>query len=143
MKKLILFSVLLFLVVSLVACAADKKPAKQTQTSVNSTSKIEVYYFHYTRRCTTCQAVETESQKAIQTLYPEQTKKGLIIFKSVNLDDKTSEDLAKKCKADGQTLLVISGSKRFDLTEQGFMYAVNKPEKLMQELKTAIDPLLK
>ena len=142
MKKLISFSVLMLFVVSLVTCAADNKPAKQTKTSVGSASKIEVYYFHFTRRCATCQAVETESQKAIQTLYPEQTKKGLITFESVNLDEKTSETLAKKCNADGQALLVICGEKRIDLTDKGFMYALSSPEKLEAELKKTIDPFL-
>ena len=142
MKKLVSFSVLMLFVVSLVTCAADNKPAKQAKTSVNSASKVEVYYFHFTRRCATCQAIETESQKAIQALYPEQVKKGLITFKSVNLDEKTSEDLAKKCNADGQALLVICGDKRIDLTDKGFMYARSSPEKLKAELKKTIDALL-
>jgi len=130
---------LILLVVSffqLNGMAADKK----TQTTVSKSSKIEIYYFHFTRRCVTCLAVETETQAAIASLYPVQYKKGLITFKTVNLDEKTSEALAKKCKAEGQALLIISGSKRFDLTEQGFMYAKSSPEKLKAELKKTIDP---
>jgi len=141
MKKLISLSVLLLLVVSFFtvsSVAADKK----TQTAVSKSAKVEVYYFHFTRRCVTCQAVEAESQKAIAALYPVQAKKGLITFKSVNLDEKSSEILAKKCNVSGQTLLVISGGKRVDLTEQGFMYAKSSPDKLKAELKRTIDPLL-
>ncbi len=118
--------------------AADKK----TQVAVSKSSKIEVYYFHFTRRCMTCNAVEDVSKEAISTLYPTQFKKGQITFKSVNLDEKTSDVLAKKCKTEGQALLVISGGKRIDLTEQGFMYAKSNPEKLKAELKKTIDPLL-
>ena len=141
MKKLISLSVLLLLVVSFFtvsSVAADKK----TQTAVSKSAKVEVYYFHFTRRCVTCQAVEAESQKAIAALYPVQAKKGLITFKSVNLDEKSSEILAKKCNVSGQTLLVISSGKRVDLTEQGFMYAKSSPDKLKAELKRTIDPLL-
>jgi len=141
MKKLISLSVIVLLVVSFFSVntlAADKK----TQTTVSKSAKIEVYYFHFTRRCVTCQAVETETQAAIGTLYPVQAKKGLITFKAVNLDEKTSEALAKKCNAEGQALLVISGGKRIDLTEQGFMYAKSSPEKLKAELKKTIDSLL-
>ena len=105
------------------------------------TTKIEVYYFHFTRRCMTCNAVEDVSKEAISTFYPTQFKKGQITFKSVNLDEKTSDVLAKKCKTEGQALLVISGSKRIDLTEQGFMYAKSNPEKLKAELKKTIDSL--
>ncbi|MGB4414610.1 MAG: nitrophenyl compound nitroreductase subunit ArsF family protein [Paludibacter sp.] len=112
-------------------------------TSMYAASKVEVYYFHYTRRCVTCQAVEAESQKIISTLYPKEMKEGKIEFIGVNLDEKNSKTIARKCKAEGQSLLVISGSKRIDLTEEGFMYAKTKPEKLKAELKKVIDPLLK
>jgi len=111
--------------------------------SLQAVTKVEVYYFHYTRRCVTCQAVETETQKAIQQLYPEQFKKGLVTFKSVNLDEKSSETAAKKCKAEGQSLLIISNNKRVELTEQAFMYAKSNPEKLKAELKKVIDNQLK
>lgn len=139
MKNLISLSLVLLVVsfFSVNTFAVDKK----TQTTVSKSAKIEVYYFHFTRRCVTCQAVEKETQAAIAALYPVQAKKGLIAFKAVNLDEKTSEALAKKCKAEGQALLVISGNKRFDLTEQGFMYAKSSPEKLKAELKKTIDSL--
>jgi len=140
MKKIILVSVLFLFVVTFftgTTIAADRK----TQAAISKPAKVEVYYFHFTRRCATCQAVETESKKAVATLYPTQAKKGLITFKSVNLDDKGTETIAKKCKAEGQALLVIRAGKRIDLTDKGFMYALNSPEKLKAELKKAIDPL--
>jgi hypothetical protein len=141
MKKLISLSVLALLVVSFFtvsSIAANKK----AQTVVSKSAKVEVYYFHFTRRCMTCNAVESESKAAIAALYPTQAKKGLITFKAVNLDEKTSEALAKKCNAEGQALLVISGGKRVDLTEQGFMYAKSSPDKLKAELKKVIDALI-
>ena len=39
-----------------------------------STTKIEVYYFHFTRRCMTYQNVEKVSKNAVETLYPEKVK---------------------------------------------------------------------
>lgn len=110
--------------------------------NVFAAAKIEVYYFHYTRRCTTCQAVETESQKIISALYAKEIKEGKIKFTSVNLDEKNNNALADKCKAEGQALLVISGKNRIDLTDQGFMYATSKQNKLKAALKKAIDSLL-
>lgn len=142
MKKLIFLPVLILIIVSLFSVSANAQVAKTTRASVSNTPKVEVYYFHFTRRCATCQAVETESQKAITALYPAQAKKGTISFKSVNLDEKTSAALAKKCNAEGQALLVLGKGKRIDLTEKGFMYALNSPEKLKAELKKAIDPML-
>ncbi|MDD4921156.1 MAG: nitrophenyl compound nitroreductase subunit ArsF family protein [Bacteroidales bacterium] len=108
-----------------------------------TSAKVEIYYFHFTRRCITCNAVEAESKKAIEALYPALVKSGQISFKGLNLDDNSSKSQAKKCGAEGQSLLVIGGNKRIDLTSQGFMYARNNPEKLKAELKNAIDPMIK
>jgi len=121
--------------------AAGMNAQKSTKKPENP-AKIEVIYFHYTRRCLTCNAVEAETLKALETLYQSQYKSGKITFKSVNLDEKDSKAIAEKCKAEGQALIIISGKKRFDLTETGFMYARSNPEKLKAELKKAIDFLL-
>jgi hypothetical protein len=142
MKKRMSLSVLLLLVVSAFTVSATKVE-KKTQALISKTAKVEVYYFHFTRRCVTCQAVEAESKSSIEALYPAQARSGLITFKSINLDEENSGIIAKKCKADGQSLLIISGNKRIDLTEQGFMYAKSQPEKLKSVLKKTIDPLLK
>jgi hypothetical protein len=106
-------------------------------------AKIEVFYFHFTRRCSTCINVEKESKKAVETLYPDQVKKGEIIFQSINLDEKNGEALGKKYAIEGQTLVVIRGDKKIDLTDKGFLYANNSPEKLQAEIRTAVDSLLK
>ena len=140
MKKLISLSVLALLVISFFtvsSIAANKK----AQTAVSKSAKVEVYYFHFTRRCVTCQAVETETQKSILALYPLQAKKGLITFKSINLDEKSSEAIAAKCKAEGQSLLITNSNKRVDLTDKAFMYAKSNPTKLKAELKKTIDSL--
>lgn len=142
MKRTVLFSLILLLTASFAGSQTVKKGAPAPAVTVKQ-AKVEVYYFHFTRRCVTCQAVETESQKAVSALYPVQSKQGVIVFKSFNLDDKTSKTMAARCKAEGQALLVISGNKRFDLTDQGFMYARSNPDKLKAELKKVIDPLIR
>jgi hypothetical protein len=105
-------------------------------------TKVEVYYFHYSRRCATCNAVEEVSKKTISESFASQFKKREITFKSVNLDEKSSVAIAKKCKAEGQALLIVSNGKRVDLTDKAFMYAKSNPEKLKAELKKAIGSLL-
>lgn len=111
--------------------------------SMHASSIVDIYYFHYSRRCVTCQAVETNTEKFVKEMYAKQIKEGKLKFIPINLDDKGSELVAKKNKVEGQALLVTSKNKRIDLTEQGFMYARSKPEKLKAALKEAIDPLLK
>jgi hypothetical protein len=107
------------------------------------TTKIEVYYFHFTRRCPTCLNVEKVSKEAVETQFSDQVKNGDITFKSVNLDEKEGEATGKKYKIEGQTLMVISGDKKVDLTDKGFMYANESPDKLKAEIKKAINSLQK
>lgn len=140
MKHLILWSFALILMLGGISCNAQT--AKKEETKAVVKGNVEVVYFHFTRRCMTCNAVETETKKVLETLYATQIKAGKIAFKSINLDEPTSKTAAEKCGAEGQSLLVMSGGKRIDLTSQGFMYAVNNPERLKAELKKTIDPLL-
>jgi hypothetical protein len=103
---------------------------------------IKVYYFHFTRRCATCQAVEDETRSALENLYPDQIKSGRIIFESLNLEEPSGETQAAKLQVAGQALLVVKGDKKIDLTDEGFLYARANPEKLRDKIQSVIDPLL-
>lgn len=140
MKKFMVCSFALLMLMGSLSC--DAQNAKKQASKAVASGMVEVYYFHFTRRCMTCNAVEAVTKKAVQELYPSLVKSGKISFKSINLDEANSKAAAEKCAVEGQSLLVVSGSNRLDLTSQGFMYAVNNPEKLKAELKKTIDPLL-
>jgi len=105
-------------------------------------AKIEVYYFHMTRRCATCKAVESESKKALEALYPQKIKNSEITFQSVNIEEDENKELTESLKISGQTLLFIMGDKKVDLTNDGFMYARTNPEKLQAKIKETIESLL-
>lgn len=138
MKQLLTLSFTLFILFGSVSCNAQTSK-KQTVAA----AKIEVYYFHFTRRCHTCESVEAESKKAVETLYADQVKKGTVTFQALNLDDESSKKIAEKLQIGGQTLLVVKGDTKIDLTDKAFMYATSSPEKLQAEIKTAIDGMLK
>lgn len=140
MKRIVFFGLMLSFLMSSMTFEAQNKKTQKVATTVSN--KIEVYYFHYTRRCVTCNAVETVTKEAIAEMYPTQFKKGQIIFRSINLDEKKSETIAKQCQAEGQQLLFMSKGKRIDLTDKGFMYAKSTPEKLKAEVKKTIEALL-
>lgn len=128
--------------VSLTACSAQNQSEESAQQKVAEAENIKVMYFHFSRRCATCNAVEAESEKAVKALYPEQMKKGRITFKSVNLDLEEGKETGKKYGIDSQSLVVISGSKQSDLTTEGFMNARTKPEKLKEKIREAIEAYL-
>jgi hypothetical protein len=105
--------------------------------------KVEVIYFHFSRRCVTCLAVESKTREALIALYPEEFSAGKITFASVNLEEDKNREIIDRVKATGQALLVISGNESKDLTAEAFLYATSNYGKLKEAIKKAVDPLIK
>jgi hypothetical protein len=133
MKSFKLLMVLAFFI-SANACNAQ---STKTETKAVSTDKIEAYYFHFSTRCITCKAVESEAKADIESLYG-----GKISFQAVNLDDASSKTLSEKLQISGQTLLIVKGNTKINLTNEGFMYARTNPEKFKSVIKEKIDGLI-
>ena len=115
-----------------------KKEAKATQTD-----KVEAYYFHFSSRCVTCKAVEAEAKKNLETLYPEMVKQGKMSFQAVNMDEAPGKAIAEKMQVSGQTLLLVKGTQKINITNEGFLYARTNPEKFKSIIKEKVDGLLK
>lgn len=114
---------------------AGTLPGQATQPKASD--PVKVFYFHSTRRCATCEAVEAVTREAIREYYGTR-----VSFESVNREEDAANPLIAKFKVSGQALLVVKGSNVFDLTGDAFMYARNKPDKLKKTLKAKIDSLL-
>ena len=143
MKKLV--NILFILIFGMNATACNNSQSNEniiSNDSMEEVKKIEVYYFHYTRRCVTCRTVENVTKSILEELYPEDMKTGEITFITVNLEEKNNKSLAEKYQVSGQTLLFVSGSETVNLTNKGFMYARNNPDKLKEEIKKTVDDLL-
>jgi len=97
---------------------------------------VEVYYFHATNRCATCEAVEAVTREALKQYYGDQ-----IILKAINRDQEKDNPVMIKHKVSGQTLLILKGDKAVDLTTFAFMNARTKPEKLKEKIKETIDKM--
>lgn len=144
MKKVILVSVLIMLAglsASFAQCCSSAAKATAAVTCTESAqqvsqevSGVEVVYFHATRRCATCNAVEEVTKETLQEVYGDKVK-----FVSINRETEKSNKLVKKHKINGQTLLIIKGDKVANLTNEAFMYARTNPDKLKEKLKETIN----
>lgn len=115
---------------------------KEIKAAATSSDKIEAYYFHFTVRCTTCKTIEAKAKENLETLYPNQVKQGLITFQSLNLEEAPNKMLADKLGISGQALLLVKGNQKINLTNEGFMYAVAKPEKFKEIINEKVKGLL-
>jgi hypothetical protein len=138
MKKLSLFIPIIFLF-AFTPIKAQDNSALQSQGK--DSENIEVYYFHFSRRCETCIAVEKVTEETLKKYYPERIKDNSIVFVSVDLDDDVNAALAEQLKVSGQTLLFVKGENKKDLTNKAFMYARENPDKLEAAIKETISSL--
>jgi len=140
MKNLIIAG---FLTLILFGVSCNAQPEKKQTVAAASGNNVEVYYFHMTMRCTTCKTIEAETRKNIEMLYPVQYKEGKISFTALNLEEATGKAMGEKLGVSGQTLLIVSGDQKINITTDGFLYAVAKPDKFTGIIKDKIDLLIK
>jgi predicted membrane-bound dolichyl-phosphate-mannose-protein mannosyltransferase len=122
---------------SLMFFSSKQLPKTHENTSVEINEKVEVYYFHYSRRCPTCVAVEDVTKEALKEYYGEN-----VPFTELNLDNEVGKAKGEALDISGQSLIIVKGDTKINLTNEGFMYARSNPEKLKQILKEKIDPLI-
>jgi hypothetical protein len=139
MKNLVIAGLLL-LAFSGALCNAQTSNKLPVSASGND---IEVYYFHMTTRCVTCKTVESEARKNIEMLYAKLVKTGKISFTALNLEEMTGRATGERLGVNSQTLLIVKGDQKINITNEGFLYAVSQPQKFAEIMKSKIDPLLK
>lgn len=133
MKTIRLF-LMLTVLISTIVCEAQ---TGQNENKVKGSGKVEAYYFHFNARCVTCKAVEAEAKAAIESLYS-----GKVTFQAVNLDESTGKAIAQSLQVPGQSLLIVKGDIKINITNEGFMYARSNPEKFKSIIKQKVDSLL-
>lgn len=123
------------IVIGFTASGQDTKKVEDQE--LKQVNNVDVYYFHFSRRCATCQAVESVSKESVEDLYGDKVK-----FSAYNLDEAEGEKKGEEVGVTGQSLLIVSGETKIDITSDGFMNARNNPEKFKKIIKEKIDPLL-
>ena len=142
-KTIKFFTVLAF---SLMLTSCNSQDKKQTTSVDESISKIEVFDFHSTHRCMTCNAIEANTKYTLDTYFAKEMNANTITFQVINVDEKENEKIAEKFEASGTALIlnVIKNGKetKIDLTDFAFMNG-NDQDTFSKELKSKIDTELK
>jgi hypothetical protein len=132
---------MLLMAVSLSACNAQSSQDQKSTVAADS-EELQVYYFHFTKRCATCNAVENETKVALELYYADQMKEGHIAFSSLNLEEEDGKMIAGQLNVTGQTLLLVKGEQMVNLTNEGFMNARTNSGTFHEILKSNIDKML-
>jgi len=112
--------------------------------STETVTKLDVYYFHSTYRCVTCRALEAETKETLNIFFQSELHKGIIRLHILNIDDDANTEIVKKYKVWGSSLLLVKpeSQEEINLTNLGFTYAHNNPEKFRLILKNQIDQMI-
>ncbi|MDX2414763.1 MAG: nitrophenyl compound nitroreductase subunit ArsF family protein [Bacteroidales bacterium] len=137
MKKIKSLLILIVLLSFSTVSFAQSNASDKTDTS-ESKDVVSVYYFHVERRCLTCKTVESVSKAAVAELY-----NGSVNYKVFNLDGDRGKEMAKKLKIAGQSLVIVQGETKIDITTESFRHAKNDPDRVKALIKEKTDPLLK
>ena len=113
----------------------------------NPNLKLQIYYFHTTRRCPTCNSIEDNVKLVLESDFKDEIEQGIINFKALNIEDAENKALAEKYQATGASLYLIDiqdGKETDnDLTSYAFTYSRREPEVFLQGMKDTINPLIK
>ncbi len=120
------------------ACGQGTAGEAVQQEPAVTAGTVEVYYFHFTRRCVSCVNVQRATEKVLEENYRQELENGTVVYHEINLSDPGSREIARKLGVGRQALIVISGDKGYDLTMQGFMYASRDYERFRSTLEEAI-----
>lgn len=130
----------------LVFLGCGQTSENQAQENKLKKSKLLIYYFHSTHRCPTCLSIEENTKTVLDKYFTNEMKKGLIEFKSINVDDKANEKIAKKYDAFGSALFFTSfkdgKEETEDITNFAFKYARSKTDYFIDEIKKKIEACL-
>jgi len=149
MKNIFKTLILFILIVTLMSCNNSSKTSETDKKEVTTVSnaKIQVVYFHATKRCATCNAVEDNAKVLLEEKYKTQIADGTMSFQSLNLEEDANKALVEKYLVSYSTLMIINNydtePTSTDLTDMAFQYARNEPDKYKELLKTEIDKNLR
>lgn len=119
-----------------ISCSSQSENKKQ-ETVVSQSENVEVIYFHFTRRCATCNTIEDITREIVSEMNGSE-----VVFEGYNLDEEKGSDKAKDLGVSGQALLIVQGDKKINLTNQAFMNARSKPEELKSIIREKIVSML-
>jgi len=133
--KLQIIALCMFAGTLVVSCnqSSNKQISETTNDTVSkqSKAKLQIYYFHLTNRCITCNSIEANVKSVIESMYSEEIKQGLISFESINIQEKENWEIAEQYETANASLFLTlnteSGQHTSDLTSQALCFRKTNP----------------
>jgi predicted membrane-bound dolichyl-phosphate-mannose-protein mannosyltransferase len=138
MNRLLILAGIAFLIASCGNSQTNEVKADNATATEYGAAKVEVYYFHATRRCQTCNKIEDVSKDFVNSNYKDADLK----YYSINFEENQNKEIAKKYNVAWSSLYIASGDSYEDLTDLAFQVINTNPEQLTDRIKSIIDGYL-
>jgi hypothetical protein len=92
--------------------ASAQSKIADTKAPVGSTpDKVTVYYFHSSKRCSTCLGIQSAVEQTIDDKFKDETGAGMLVFEEMNIEEESSKPLVDKFQIAFGTMIVAAWSK--------------------------------
>lgn len=147
-KKSIIFCFLFS--IFLTGCDGQNSLSKNTQVEIDgqensAVERIEVFYFHATHRCISCQTIEKYTKETLEEFFQAELQEGKITFQSINVEEAKNKEIVQKYQARGSSLFFnIIKDKKDNISEDTQVWRlVGSEVNFKQYLKGKINNILK
>jgi magnesium-transporting ATPase (P-type) len=156
MKNLLTLPLSLLLGLFILGCGCNSKASTNQNTSEENTAttqqtinganvpenRVELYYFHATRRCPTCTHAEAYIEKALEEYYSSEVARKQLVYRAVNFEKSENRPLAERFQIpfNGLVINVVKGSEENHFFVKQLFQKVHKGEQpTIDFLKETID----
>jgi len=87
--------------------ASAGAPAADTGKADRTEARVVAYYFHGTRRCTTCLAIENTARESLQRELADAFESGAMEWRTVGFQEAGNEHFAKEFELTGAALVLV------------------------------------
>lgn len=141
-KRLLSILLLVFVLASLGFMIYNQiKP--QTTISNNEpilADSLVVYYFHGTKRCMTCNAIETLAKEAITTKFADELANSTVVFRSINVELPENEHYIKDFQLATRSVVMQKNGKYQQFNDVWTL--VHSPEEFITYLQDGATNML-
>jgi hypothetical protein len=115
---------------------------KNTSEANLPENRVELYYFHATRRCPTCSRAEAWTEKALEEHYSSEIRSKKLVYQAINYLKSEKRHLAERFKIpfNGLVINLVKGSSENDFFMKAlFQKVVEGEQATIDFLKETID----
>jgi len=89
------------------SAATAGEPAADAASADRAPARVVAYYFHGTRRCPTCLAIEKTARESLQRELADAFESGAIEWRTVDFEEAGNEHFAQEFALTGASLILV------------------------------------